>query len=639
MTLLLLMLLKSLLVFAAAGVLLLCLRRASAAARHLVCLLTLAALFVLPALSVTLPSWRVAVTQAQERKEPTPPRPSATLPKREGEEFRSNPASQRAETPRPPASGGPLRREARAKQGGGFPFLAFYLLGLLLAFIRPLLGLWGISRLSRACTPIIHTPILGVSAECAAVLELKRLPLLCQADVPVPMTWGGRRPIIALPPASADWPTDRLHAVLLHEMAHVKRRDWICHRFADFTCAIYWFHPLVWLTARRLRAESEIACDDLVLASGIPAPDYARHLLDIARALPPSSRRPPHPAAIAMAQTPHLKRRILMILDKTQSRRTVTRRVLLVPGAAALITLAALRPDAKAQSAPASTPDASAAASFQPAIRFMSPVGSKMQIHRGPHGEWSITVRPETMTTASSGSDATTLLAGITDETQPSGLWWNAQGMLLSKSVFAADASSAVQPLPGQQIRLLAFRLPATAQDVTVQYRLPQSLGYSSDGAWPGKILDQTGKTEAQLFSRTGGARIVTAQYPASLARADLQVGVASGAWKIAASAGTNSSMATNLSQSGFVIGHAVETKDGLSLTVSTDTADDVRVVAADTQGREILPNSIGGQSINKLDQITAQFNEPLSQITAFRVETRPFQWIEYKDVALKPVQ
>ncbi len=342
--------LKSLLVFAAAGLLLLILRRSSAAARHLVCLLTLGAVLLLPLASISLPAWHLPALAARQAEpipyqEPTPVRPSPPLPKREGQEFKQETYS----VPAASASSSSFIGRTPAKQGGGF-LPALYLLGLFLASARPLLGLWGIRRLSRACAEVEDAPTLQVHTGCVAALGLKHLPRLCRADVPVPMTWGWRQPVIVLPPASADWPEDRLRSVLLHEMAHVKRRDWAGHRLANFACAALWFHPLVWLLARRLRSESEIACADLVLASGIPAPDYARHLLAIAQTLPPVSRSP-H-SAIAMAQTSQIERRLHMILDKTRSRSTVARRALLaalIPSAAALLILAALRPDVKAQ--------------------------------------------------------------------------------------------------------------------------------------------------------------------------------------------------------------------------------------------------------------------------------------------------
>src|SRR5207248_8374294 len=79
-----------------------------------------------------------------------------------------------------------------------------------------------------------------------------------------------------------DWSSDVCSSDL-HELAHVRRRDLVGHTLGRIACALYWFHPLVWTAARHLRAESERACDDLVLSCGARASDYADHLLDIVR--------------------------------------------------------------------------------------------------------------------------------------------------------------------------------------------------------------------------------------------------------------------------------------------------------------------------------------------------------------------
>ena len=634
MTALLVLLLKTLLVFAAAGLCLLALRRASAAARHLVCLLALAALLILPGLSVALPGWQML---------PALTPPAAPTP------VISAPVSPPTLTPIKPNSGGtgtepvgvgpraypsvlpvaPSTAADATEPASPRPLpwpvllLSVWTFGALLALARPLLGLWGIRQLSRLSIPVTDLPALTLADECAAALRLTCRPALRQAAVPVPMTWGSRQPVVLLPESAAQWPEDRLRAVLLHEMAHIRRHDWLGHRLADCVCALYWFHPLVWLTARRLRAESEAACDDLVLASGFPAPDYARHLLEIARALPPVSIFPQ--AAIAMAQTSQVENRLKMILDKTQSRRVLTRRVLITAlglGTVALVPLAALRPAAHAQTMPFTL--AAPASASEPLA---------LDANANPVGQ---------------AADVSVALAGVTEGGKSVGQWWDASGAALSQPVFDAEKAvqlAAVGGGSGQRGLLFVFRLPPSAQGVTAVFEAPNCASSSFGGMWTGKMAGQDGKTEAALNAETGGMRTLAALYPLSLKKTTLRAGIASGPWKIAAfEAITSGGDRGQTGRTGgigqtFILSPPVETAKGPVLTITTDSQDDLRVVAVDAQGRELLPAIIGSESIEKLDQITAQFSLPLSQIKAFRVETRPFVWTEFKDIALHPVQ
>jgi beta-lactamase regulating signal transducer with metallopeptidase domain len=95
----------------------------------------------------------------------------------------------------------------------------------------------------------------------------------------VPCTAGLWRPMILLPAASANWSPAELRAALEHERAHSSRRDPIFHALAEVLSALYWWNPLVWLTAGRLRLEAERAADDVVLSAGVSARDYAAQLL------------------------------------------------------------------------------------------------------------------------------------------------------------------------------------------------------------------------------------------------------------------------------------------------------------------------------------------------------------------------
>jgi hypothetical protein len=91
---------------------------------------------------------------------------------------------------------------------------------------------------------------------------------------------------------------------------------------ADLLKAVYWFNPLLWIACRRLRHEAERACDDLVLTSGISAPAYATHLLDVARES--ALRRDPWSPAIAIAHRSMLEGRVRAMLNARLNRTPLT---------------------------------------------------------------------------------------------------------------------------------------------------------------------------------------------------------------------------------------------------------------------------------------------------------------------------
>src|SRR5262245_55958716 len=139
------------------------------------------------------------------------------------------------------------------------------------AFMTPLVtGLLGIRRL-RACGRPWANASLPSSVDVVLHDQLR-----------VPVTCGVRRPLIALPADAPQWTESDLRRVLLHELEHVRRRDWAVHVIARAITAVYWFHPLVWIAWRRLCLESERACDDAVLREE-DGTAYAEQLISLAR--------------------------------------------------------------------------------------------------------------------------------------------------------------------------------------------------------------------------------------------------------------------------------------------------------------------------------------------------------------------
>jgi Flp pilus assembly protein TadD len=126
------------------------------------------------------------------------------------------------------------------------------------------------------------------------------------------MVIGAFAPRIVLPSGAQHWSRERMSVVLLHEVAHIRRRDCVFMLFAQMVSAVMWFHPAVVRLSRDVRRESERSCDDLVLATGIRGSDYAEHLVSIARL---SVRRDSlSGAALAFAARSTLEQRVASIL-------------------------------------------------------------------------------------------------------------------------------------------------------------------------------------------------------------------------------------------------------------------------------------------------------------------------------------
>jgi beta-lactamase regulating signal transducer with metallopeptidase domain len=347
------LLLKATLLLALAEGVALALRRASAASRHLVWTLAVAGLLALPLFSLLLPAWRVPLgvelapvaESALPRAEEAPAAPVTAF------QVPAVPTTmEAAEAPSPAAapSTAPAVEpviEAEAPFAWGTWLVGVWALGAALLLLRLLAGWWGARRLAARAEPVADPAWARLLRDLSWMLDVERpVRLLQSRDASMPMTWGTRRPVVLLPAEAEGWAPGRRRVVLLHELAHVARRDCLTQALADLACTVYWFHPLSWHAARRLRAERERACDDRVLAAGARASDYAGHLLEVARAFRPAGVL--SAAAIAMARPSQLEGRLLAVLDSARSRRTPGRRALRAGVAATallLLPLSALR--------------------------------------------------------------------------------------------------------------------------------------------------------------------------------------------------------------------------------------------------------------------------------------------------------
>ncbi|HXS69122.1 MAG TPA: M56 family metallopeptidase [Candidatus Polarisedimenticolia bacterium] len=190
--------------------------------------------------------------------------------------------------------------------------------GIALMLIYSSLGIFHLRKISRNARRLEEGDWMVLLNEARAVLGLRQRVILLQSrENLMPFTWGWLPPKIMMPAEANQWPTERRRIVLLHELAHVKRRDCLAQSIARLICAAYWMNPLAWLAARRMCIERERACDDLVLNGGCKASDYASELVQIASAF----RRVTQAAGIAMARNSNLEQRVTAIVDPSRARR------------------------------------------------------------------------------------------------------------------------------------------------------------------------------------------------------------------------------------------------------------------------------------------------------------------------------
>ena len=369
---------KTTLILLAATAASIVLRSASAAMRHLVWTLALSSALVLPIASFALPKWQLplftitsespaaiapglpsedpvkesSVASAFRRKDAAgvglpPDQPPLKLRRSAGALAKAEGGSHEFET------GGAPQPATRASIFEGLSWqqmlAAIWMMGAAVILARILVGLAAVRWLSRRTQEITDAAWLPKARALARGMGVSdRLRFLRSGRASMPVATGIFRPAVMMPADADTWSESRLRIVLLHELAHVKRRDCLTHVLGQAACAFHWFNPLAWLAVKRARTERERACDDLVLACGTRGSDYADQLLEMARVLR-GDRFPAllGGASLAMAHRSQLEGRLIAILDPRVPRSGLSRgRALAVVAlcGAAVAPLGALQP-------------------------------------------------------------------------------------------------------------------------------------------------------------------------------------------------------------------------------------------------------------------------------------------------------
>jgi beta-lactamase regulating signal transducer with metallopeptidase domain/HEAT repeat protein len=293
------------LVGAAVGAALATLRRTSASVRYAVASGALVAMALLPVAT----TWRYLGTDARSAAAAVP-----ALPARSAALATEPRALDRPALAAPGAVVGahPAAERSTSRVDSLLPWLVgVWALGVVLLSARLLGGWLRARRLGTTGLSPAPEAVRAALVRLSARLEVGRAVRVfesCLVEVPVAIGW--LRPVVLLPASALSGLTvDQLDAILAHELAHVRRHDYVVNLAQSVIETVLFYHPAVWWVSRQIRLERELCCDDLAVAACGDREGYARALVGMERL------RQPVPAVAVRANGGSLVMRVRRLLS------------------------------------------------------------------------------------------------------------------------------------------------------------------------------------------------------------------------------------------------------------------------------------------------------------------------------------
>lgn len=228
-----------------------------------------------------------------------------------------------------------------------FPFLVgIYIIGVTVMTIKLCLDLSQLRHMRRQGVTPMGTAWEHHLKELGKRMGItKKVQLFISETLQVPVMIGFLKPVILLPAAMVNnLSPEQLEAILLHELAHIRRNDYLLNIFQSIVETILFFNPFVWWISRNIRLEREHCCDDLVIAGTVQPMHYARALVALEE-----YRITANPMAMAAAHDKHhLLHRIKRIMEmKTKNLNYSQRFLALLIILTGLVSIAWLNPARK----------------------------------------------------------------------------------------------------------------------------------------------------------------------------------------------------------------------------------------------------------------------------------------------------
>ena len=243
------------------------------------------------------------------------------------------------------SSGAGLTQRSEITMPGSWALYIFaaWLLMAAAGLLRVGLGFWHLQRVRKSCVPVDIAALDPVLRKTLEEFDSPRPVRLCVSDrLRVPTAIGFTKPLVVIPSwTMQELSAAELNTILLHELAHLRRRDDWTNLVQKILGALLFFHPAVWWIEKKLALEREMACDDMVLASTTSPRAYAECLVSLAEKS--FLRRGLALAQAAVDRLRNVTLRVSQILDVHRPRATrVWRPAPVLVGGVSLVCLLAL---------------------------------------------------------------------------------------------------------------------------------------------------------------------------------------------------------------------------------------------------------------------------------------------------------
>jgi len=221
----------------------------------------------------------------------------------------------------------------------GFLLLLMLTMPTIFLFVRLCLSLNNVLRISRSATIVDNKKINASVHRIREVLRISREVSIKESSaISSPFSFGLLHPRVILPATYSRWSDSVLEDVLVHELSHIKRLDWLSMLLCQVVLCVYWFNPLVWLAVRKVDEEAENSCDAAVIRCGKSNTEYAENLLLVAR----ECRNQRRLLAQMMVDRKLLSNRITTILENPMMMKSISRKMIALSVAVAATLLVGL---------------------------------------------------------------------------------------------------------------------------------------------------------------------------------------------------------------------------------------------------------------------------------------------------------